>query len=63
MMTATTAAWEAARFLSTLDEAPTLRGVVTMDPLSYDGTKLRLVARDPQCPMCRDWHYREERTA
>jgi molybdopterin-synthase adenylyltransferase len=44
--------WEACRFLSGMDRAPSLDGVIVLDTFNYAAHALQPVPRDPNCPWC-----------
>ncbi len=48
------AAWEATRFLSGMDRAPTLDGLLSIDCMSYSRHGFFPVKRNTSCPMCGD---------
>lgn len=52
-MTSAAAAWEAARFLSCADRAPTLDGLIVLDLVRYTGHAFVPVPRRADCRVCR----------
>lgn len=51
-MSSSLAAWEAARFLSGIDQPPTLDGMIVLDLYHYQRHQFVPLARNPSCPHC-----------